>query len=142
MDAGASNATVNRELSALKRMFNLGYRQTPPIVERVPYFQMLEENNVRKGFFEHWDFLALRVALPDYLKGAVTFAYKCGWRIEEVVALEWSQIDRNQGIVRIEAGDAKNGEARTVYLDEELQGVFLRQWEARKTAKRILPYVF
>ena len=69
-------ATINRELSALKRMLNMGARQTPPKVDRVPYIPMLKENNTRKGFFEHGDFIALRDKLPDYLKGFVTFAYE------------------------------------------------------------------
>ena len=81
LEEGAANATINRELSALKRMLSLGARQTPPKVDRVPYIQMLEENNVRKGFFEHGEFLALRDALPSYMKGFVTFAYKSGWRL-------------------------------------------------------------
>jgi hypothetical protein len=63
LEAGAKNATVNRELSALKRMLNLGASQTPPLVGRVPHIPMLKENNVRKGFFEHDEFLALRDAL-------------------------------------------------------------------------------
>jgi len=45
---------------------------------------MLKENNVRKGFFEHEEFLALRGALPSYLQGVVAFAYKVGWRISEI----------------------------------------------------------
>lgn len=139
---GAMNATINRELAALKRMFNLGARQTPPRVDRIPHIPMLKENNVRKGFFEHGDFLALRDALPEYLKGFATFGYKTGWRKAEIETLTWSQVDREQGIVRLEPGDTKNDDGRTVYLDSELQEVFKAQWEKRKAAKKILPYVF
>ena len=136
---GASNATINRELSALKRMLNLGARQTPPKVDRVPYIPMLKENNVRKGFFEHAEFIALRAELPDHLKGFVTFAYKTGWRVSEIEDLTWNQVDRNNGIVRLETGETKNDEGRTVYLDDENKEVFNHQWKVRKN---LLPYVF
>jgi integrase len=142
LNQGAANATVNRELAALKRMFNLGMRQTPPLVERVPYIQMLRESNARKGFFEHEEFLALREALPAYLKGVVTFAYKVGWRRSEITGLTWKQVDRQLGIVRLEVGETKNSEGRTVYLDEELKAVFEQQWEMRKRARKVLPWVF
>ena len=138
----AANATINRELSALKRMLNMGARQTPPKVDRVPYIPMLKENNVRKGFFEHGDYLALRDALPSYLKGFVTFAYKTGWRVSEIEGLTWNQVDRDQGIVKLEPGETKNDEGRTVYLDEELKEVFNKQWESRRKSGKLLPYVF
>jgi len=139
---GAANASENRELAALKRLLNLGARQTPPKVDRVPYIPMLKENNVRKGFFEHGDFLALRKALPDYMQGFVTFAYKTGWRVSEIEGLTWAQVDLANGIARLEVGETKNTEGRTVYLDEELQEVFQRQSDARKKRTKITPYVF
>ena len=139
LDEEAANSTINRELSGLKRMFNLGAKQTPPKVDRVPYIPMLKESNVRKGFFEHGDFLALREVLPEYLKGFSTVAYKTGWRASEIAGLTWKQVDRKQGIVSLEVGETKNDEARTVYLDDELQEVFQKQWEKRKT---LFPYVF
>ncbi len=139
---GASNASINRELAALKRMLNLGAGQTPPKVDRVPHVPTLKENNVRKGFFEHDEFLALRDALPYHLRGLVTFGYKTGWRISEIGDLTWSQVDRKQGIVRLEVGETKNDEGRTVYLDDELKAVFIRQWNERKKAQKVLPYVF
>jgi integrase len=142
LDEGAANATINRELSALKRMLNLGARQTPPKVDRVPYIPMLKENNVRKGFFEHAEFIALRDALPHYLKGFVTFAYKTGWRVSEIADLTWNQVDSFNGIVRIEPGESKNDEGRTVYLDDELKEAFHSQWESRKKSSKLTPYVF
>lgn len=142
MNEGAASATINRELSALKRMLHLGAMQTPPKVDRLPHIPMLKENNIRKGFFEHGDFLALRGALPYYLKDFITFAYKTGWRVSEIEGLTWGQVDREQGIVRLEVGETKNDEGRTVYLDEEMKGIFNRKWEERKQAEKILPYVF
>ena len=139
---GASKATINRELAALKRMFNLGAEQTPPKIDRVPYIPSLKENNTRKGFFEHGEFMALRNALPDYMKGFVTFAYKVGWRLSEISNLTWAQVDLEQGIVRLEAGETKNDEGRTIYLDEELREIFSNEWELRKKRKTLTPYVF
>ncbi|MCD4709204.1 MAG: site-specific integrase [Bacteroidales bacterium] len=142
LDEEAANATINRELSALKRMLNLGAKQTPPIVDRVPHIPMLKENNARKGFFEHAEFLAVRDAIPQYLKGFFTFAYKSGWRLSEIEGLTWAQVDRQQGIVRLEVGETKNDEGRTVYLDDELKDVFNRQWEDRKNGRMMLSFVF
>ena len=48
--AGAANGTINRELSALRRMFRLG-EQAQKIGYR-PHIAMLREENVRTGFFE------------------------------------------------------------------------------------------
>jgi integrase len=142
LSKGASNATINRELAALKRMLNLGAQQTPPKVDKVPYIPMLKENNIRKGFFEHAEFLALRDALPSYLKGFATFAYKVGWRVSEITGLTWKHVDLKNGIVRLETGETKNDESRTVYLDVELRNVFINQWQARKQSNKISKYVF
>jgi len=139
---GAANATINRELAALKRMLNLAAKQTPPKVDKVPYIPMLKENNVRKGFFEHDQFLALRDVMSEHLKGFVTFGYKVGWRISEISNLTWSRVDLKQGIVRLEAGETKNHEARTVYLDNELQEIFGHQRKLCKKLGTALPYVF
>ena len=142
LEEGKANATINRELSALKRILNLGLRQTPPKVDRVPFIPMLKENNVRKGFFEHSDFIALRDALRSHLKGFVTFAYKTGWRVSEIRDLTWSQVDLDNNIVRLESGETKNAEARTIYLDKELKEIFLNQKARQRELSKISNYVF
>jgi len=138
----ATNGTINRELSALKRMLVIGSRSTPPKVNRVPFIPMLKESNVRKGFFEHGEFIALRDALPDHLYGFMTFAYKKGWRLSEITDLPPSQVDLDNGIVTLNPGETKNDEGRTVYLDEEEREIFAAQLERRKKGPCILPYVF
>jgi len=78
LEEQVKNATINRELAALKRMFSLGI-QAEKIYHR-PHIAMLKENNVRKGFFEHAEFIVVRDSSPDYFKPVVTFAYYTGWR--------------------------------------------------------------
>jgi integrase len=138
----AANATINRELSALKRTFNLGAEQTPPLVDKanIPKIKLLEENNAREGFFEHDDFLAVKDALPTHLQGLVTFAYKTGWRVSEITTLTWDRVDLGQGAVWLAAKNSKNKKAREIYLDDELKQILGQQWRA--SAKNKLPYVF
>jgi integrase len=120
MGDGMANASINRELSALKRMFSLAVKTTPPKASMVPYIPMLKEDNVRKGFFEHGKYLALRNALPDYLKPLLTFGYLTGWRWGEMVGIRWNQVNLKDGIVRLEPGETKNGKGRTLFLEPEL----------------------
>ena len=51
-------------------------------------------------------------------------------------------MDLNQGIVRLEVGETKNAEGRTVYLDAELRQIFEQQYLARKRQKKLIPFVF
>src|SRR5262245_28104706 len=90
--AGASNGEINRELSAIKRAYNLAI-QGGKLLRR-PYIPMLRENNVRKGFFECEQFEAVRRHLAEHLQPLVTFAYITGWRIRsEAMSLRWEQVD-------------------------------------------------
>ncbi len=139
MTEGVSNATINRELAALKRMFHLAIQCTPPKVGQVPYVPMLKESNTRKGFFEHDEFLALRDALPSYLKPLVTFAYHTGWRSGEIRKLTWNKVDLKQGVIRLDPGETKNEEARMIYLNDEL----MKEIKVLHSNRRLgSPYVF
>jgi integrase len=142
LNEGAANATINRELAALKRMLNLGAQQTPPKVDRVPHIPMLEENNTREGFFEPGDYMALRDTLPDYLRPYVIFAYKIGWRDSEISGLTWNKVDLDQGCVRLETGETKNKEARIVFLDKELMEIFHNQKKTQRRSGKLSNYVF
>ena len=138
----ARNATINRELSLLKRAFYLGWRSKPRKVTEVPYIPMLLENNVRKGFFEHDEFLALRRALPEDLRPILTLAYCTGCRRGEILRLLWSQVDLVERIVRLEPGETKNDEPRILPLTNELLEILSMQQSIRDARYPSCPWVF
>src|SRR5712692_9346097 len=85
--AGASNAEINRELIALKRMFTLAV-QGGKLMTR-PYLPLLKENNIRKGFFEPAQFTSVKNHLPAHMQPIVEFANITGWRTpSEILPLE------------------------------------------------------
>jgi len=137
-----ANGTINRELAALKRMLNMGAKQTPPVVDRVPHIPMLKERNVRTGFFDHGEFLLLRDAMPEHLKGVVTFGYKTGWRIDEITSLSWATVDLTAGTVTLHPDESKNDQGRTIFLDDELRDIFEQQRKRQKKTGTALPFIF
>src|SRR6266704_3077308 len=139
---GASNGSINRELAALKRMFNLGCEMTPPKVACVPYIPMLRECNVRKGFFEHDQYLALQRELPEYLKPVLTFGYFTGAREGEILSLKWDQVDLDRHTVHLEPGSTKNDQPRTIPLAGELLEVLKIQKATCESRFPECDYVF
>ena len=76
--ATAAAATVNRETSALSRMFQLAVRSRQ--LDEHPVFpERLEENGPRQGFFEHAEYTAVRQQLPAPYQDVLDFAYYSGW---------------------------------------------------------------
>ncbi len=141
-EEGAENATVNRELAALKRMFNLARQMTPPKVANMPFIPHLEESNARQGYFEHNEYFALRRALPSYLKPVVSMGYYTGMRKEEILGLQWSQVDLMEGKINLKAEDTKNKESRVIYMEGELLEVIHFQRALRESKFPECPWVF
>jgi integrase len=144
-EGGASAGEINRELTALKRMFTLSV-QAGKLLYR-PHIPMLKERNVRTGFFELEAFLAVCAKLPAPLQPVVTFAYLTGWRIaDEVLPLEWRRVDLQAGEVRLDRGTTKNDEGRVFPITDDLREVLIEQRQERERLQRekgvLCPYVF
>ncbi len=146
--AGAANASINRELAVLKRMFTLAIA-AGQLIHR-PHIPMLREDNIRTGFFEREEFEAVRGKLPQALRPVVTFAYLTGWRVtSEILPLTWSQVDRREGTVRLEPGTTKNQEGRLFPYGDmlpELTDTITAQWSYTKRVEQarkiVCPWVF
>ncbi len=139
-------ATVNRELSCLRRGFTLARRDG--LLDKAPVFSMLEEDNVRTGFFEEHERLAVLRTLPADLAPLARFLSLTSWRLGEALALTWAQVDFSAGTIRLEPGDTKNGEGRTFpfSLLPELAGLMEEQKARTRVLEReqgrIIPPVF
>ncbi len=126
-EEGAANATINRELAALKRMFTLAIQAET--LHRRPHIPRLLEDNIRQGFFSEVDFLALQEALPEYLRLVASFAYITGWRKGEILNLTWEGVSLDEGTVRLEPGTTKNREGRTIVMPSALRDLLSAQWQ-------------
>ena len=104
------NGEINRELAALKRMFNLAFQAEQ--ITRKPHIPMLEENNARQGFFERAAYEAVLVRLPDYLRPPVTFAYRLAPQERGVAPnMGTGRFRRRHGPVRSRHNEEQGGAA-------------------------------
>ena len=108
---------------------------------------MLQERNIRQGFFEREQYQAVLRHLPDDLRPLIIFAYITGWRVRsEVQPLQWAQVDFEAGTVRWSRAPTKNQEGRTFYMTPELRALLVAQWEQTRDLQRrtgqIIPWVF
>lgn len=140
----ASNAEINRELALLKRMFTLAM-QAGKLLHR-PHIPMLQEHNVRTGFFEPDQFASVLKHLPAEIRPIIKLAYITGWRItSEVLPLEWRRVDFAAGEVRLDPGTTKNRQGRTFPMTTALRQLLESQQaehERLKKAGHIVPFVF
>jgi len=140
-----SAGEINRELTVLKRMFNLAIEGGK--LHHKPHVAMLREDNVRVGFFEREQYERVLAHLPEGMRPVVTFAYVTGWRISsEVLPLQWRQVDLRVGEVRLDPGTTKNREGRVFYLTAELHPLLKDQRaaaaEIQRQKKMIVQHVF
>lgn len=99
-------------------MLSLGYQNNK--IARIPHVPKLEESNIRQGFFEHHEYLALLKALPP---GTARRRHLyLSYRVAEIgdLGLTWDQVDLQKGTVHLEPGQTKNKAGRLIYLDDEL----------------------
>jgi len=76
----------------------------------VPHIALLREHNVRSGFVEDDAFARTVAHLPAAVQPVARFGFITGWRLSEVLGLEWRQVDLARGEARLDPGTTKNGE--------------------------------
>src|SRR5215470_15374128 len=135
---GASNASINRELAALKRAFKLG--MIAGKVAKIPIFPHLTERNVRQGFLEDAAYTKLAKASASeglWLRAMLEVGCAFGWRVNELRQLKVKQIDLAARTIRLEPGTTKNSEGRTVIMTELVYQLLAQCISGKKQDERV-----
>ncbi len=128
-----ANATINRELSALKRAYALAEITTGPKIT------LLQERNVRQGVFTREEVERVCKELPTHLARLTQFAYLTGRRKGEITQIQWSDVDIENRVVRIQQSTTKNGQPDTIPLTPE---VYASLYNCDRDFPVGWPYVF
>ena len=115
----ASDATTNRELSIVRTAFHNARKRTPPKVVQIPYFPMVEETTVREGFLEDEGFVRLYNELPKDIQLLFTASYTYGVRKQELLSVQWPQVDFEELQIRMPGRNAKNREGHSLPIPPE-----------------------
>lgn len=137
LEEGATPATVNRDLAALSRIFSLAV-QAGRLSAR-PHIPRLQEAPPRQGFMEFPEYLAIRAHLPTDYQDALDFGYHSGWRRGEILRLEWRDVDRGAGVIRLRPELSKNKDGRVLVLSGPVKALIERRWQDRALG---CPFVF
>ena len=114
---GAKNSTINRELSTLRRAYNLGLEEEK--ITRAPVIKALVENNVREGFVEWGEFELVKSHLELRYRRPYIFGFYNGWRRGEILSLKKECVDLATGVIRLSKKLSKNNQGRIVVVTGE-----------------------
>lgn len=114
---GVKPATINRELTTLKKAFNLARREWEWCQDNpVCRVSMEKEHNTRDRWLSVDEEQRLLDACIPWFRELVVFAVNTGMRRGEILALTWSGVDLFRRTVTV--FKSKNGERRTIPLNQ------------------------
>jgi integrase len=119
-------ASVNKEVSTLKRIFNLAIREG--LANKNPCWKVekLPENNERKRILSKEELDRLLPELPQHAKDIVMTGYYTGMRAGEIFDLTWNKVDLKEGFIELEPEDTKTKKPRRIYYNEVVHEILTR----------------
>ena len=129
---GRSNQTIKLELACLKAMFNKALLWGQAVENPVKKVNMPQVHNTRVRFLEEEEEAVLILECRGYLSAIVQVALATGFRRAELLSLKPADVDFARGLVSVQAGYAKNGEARAVPMTSRARAILSRLADAAK----------
>ncbi|MFI5323998.1 MAG: tyrosine-type recombinase/integrase [Thermodesulfobacteriota bacterium] len=122
----AKPATVNRELSTLRQIYNLAKRWRKFFGENpVSIAGLLPEENIQERILTLEEEEKLLSFSNDHLKPIIITALSTGMRKSEILTLRWTNIDLESGVITIEQTNTKNKKMRRVPISSSLRTLLI-----------------
>ena len=125
---GYSDSYIDNEIGAARTMIIKAFNNdlvggdTLKVFKRVP--RLLKPNaNARDRILSIEETKRLMDALPLHVKSIVAIAVHTGMRKAEILSLTWDKVDMKNRLIRLEASDTKDREARKIPISDELHGI-------------------
>ena len=122
-DEGVADATVNREIACLKRMFNLAIKWGQANVNPVNDVDFFREPPGRTRFLSIEEINRLLECANENIRPVIFAALNTGMRLGEILTLKWSQVRLEGTIepyVKVEGKTAKNNKDRWIPLNDAM----------------------
>lgn len=137
---GLSNATINRELACLKRLFSLAIKWGDARRNPVCEVQFLEEPPGRTRFLSKDEAKRLIEKASDHFKPILITALNTGMRHGEIVGLTWDQVHIENVIdPYVELENTKNNKKRFIPLNEVMINLLINLRENSRNEKYVFP---
>lgn len=151
-EAGASPSTINKEISCLRRIFNLAANRRGFLPEGQNCFNKVEKRKISRRplrYVSVQEFhTLLSCARTLKWKTFLSLLYSTGLRLEEATNLIWTDVDFEQAILSVSAKrsceslvhwEPKDHEIRHIPLCPEMIELLVK-WHAN--APERIPYIF
>jgi len=127
------DTTINRLLSFICSGYYTGFkRMTPRMVDFVPYFPKTSEaGNVRQGFLTFEGYHKVLENLPVSIKPLFICGFHVSSRKGELKDILWSQVEFDEGLIRLDPPDTKNRTGRALPIYGDMMEALKAQLEIR-----------
>ena len=120
---GVSEATINRELAFMKNLFTKAVEWGKATENPVKKVRLYREQNARTRYLTEDEEARLLAFCGPQLRPLVITALHTGFRATELRSLTWTDVEINRRMITVRAGYAKNGEARSVPINQLLTDI-------------------
>lgn len=132
-------ATVNREITCLKVIFNKAVKEGKSDRNPAHGVKQLKENNERDRILTPEEYARLLAHCSPQVKSIVKMAYFTGMRQGEILHLTWGMVDLKEGFIKLAPEHTKTREGRLVPLAPEVVEMF-KAMPRGLPGVRVFPY--